>query len=79
MPRIRPLINESKESIEYDLKILSERVISDVAIKGIKKQDLAKRSGVQPSAISNQFKKKRITIETFLAWQKLTKEMGYET
>lgn len=79
MPRTRPLINQSKESIEYDLRILSERVISDVAVKGIKKQDLAKESGVLPSAISNQFKKKKITIETFLAWQRLSKEREYET
>lgn len=69
MPRCRPLIKE--QQIEYDLKVLTEQLLSDIATKNIKKKDIAQLSGVTPGALSQQLSKRQMTIKTFLAWQRL--------
>jgi predicted transcriptional regulator len=67
MPKVRPLVDDQK--VDYEWKKLSEKVIAEIAVSGIKKKKLAEISGVTPAAISTQLSRKRITIQTFLAWQ----------
>ena len=72
MPRVKPLLAEKQ--IEYDLKLLTEQMISDMAVRGIKKQDVARLSGISPSALSQQLANRRISMTTYLAWQRLKGE-----
>ena len=72
MPRLKPLTIE--EQVGYQWSRISEKLIADIAVSGIKKQDLARVSGVTPGAISQQLSNKRITMQTYLAWQILKGE-----
>lgn len=72
MPRVKPLTKD--QEVNYQWSRLSEKLIADIAISGIKKIDLAKISGVTPGAISQQLKSKRITMQTYIAWQILKGE-----
>ena len=72
MAKVRPLVQDKQ--IEYDLKELTNKMLSDITTKGIPKQEIARLSGITPGALSQQLKNKRITINTYLAWQRLSKE-----
>ena len=72
MPRVRPLTVDHE--VNYQWSRISEKLIADIAISGIKKKDLARVSGVTPGAISQQLKSKRITMQTYIAWQILKEE-----
>lgn len=72
MPRVRPLTVDHE--VNYQWSRISEKLIADIAILGIKKKDLARVSGVTPGAISQQLKSKRITMQTYIAWQILKGE-----
>ena len=72
MPRVKPLTTDHE--VDYQWSRISEKLIADIAVSGIKKIDLAKISGVTPGAISQQLKSKRITMQTYIAWQILKGE-----
>lgn len=72
MPRVKPLTIDHE--VDYQWSRLSEKLIADIAISGIKKKDLARVSGVTPGAISQQLNNRRITMQTYLAWQILKGE-----
>ena len=72
MPRIKPLTVDHE--VDYQWSRISEKLIADIAVSGIRKIDLAKISGVTPGAISQQLKSKRITMQTYIAWQILKGE-----
>lgn len=77
MPRVKPLVVE--QQVDYELTKLSEQVISELAITGIKKKELAELCGITPGALSQQLSSKKITIHTYLAWQLLKSQKAKET
>lgn len=74
MPRVKPLTIDHE--VDYQWSRLTEKLIADIAVSGIKKIDLARISGVTSGAISQQLKSKRITMQTYLAWQILKEKKG---
>lgn len=72
MPRTSPLTAIQRN--RNDKKLITEKLLADIAVKRIKKIDLAAEIGISPGALSQQLKKNDISMDTFVAWQRLSRE-----
>ena len=64
------------QKIQKAITKVSKDTKRDCLDFGIKNKEIAQSIGVDPSAISHQFRKNNITLETYIAVQVLKEEKG---
>ena len=69
MPRVNALTADKK--IQENLIKVSERCIAECALLGITYTEIAELLNVSPQAISQQMKKKHISLSTWLAVEQI--------
>lgn len=70
MPRVRPLTQEARWQSRDEY--VANKCVCLMYSYGVKQKEIASLLGVTEGAISHQFKKKKLTLETVLAVVQLT-------
>lgn len=72
MPKLRPLLRT--DQVKYRRKLLTAQLERELHKHKIHKKEIAELIGISPAAITYQFTKESVTIETYIAVTLLIEE-----